>query len=416
MAQGGVVNNPVEMKPIENKRCAYRWSAVASLAPTRFLVTLLVSVTAIFMVVTSARVAADQAPRASKIFGLVVVGLGGNSDYSEMFEEAASSTLQAVNPPPEATDAGDTQTAANAVSGLDLLLEHETSREEILNRLSAQIELANQHRELNSDASTRFMLMFFGHGSYDGEHYRFNNRGPDITGEDIVAALQPLQSGQQFVMFATSASGAVLEAFDAKTDTQNSNLQRVVITATKSGAEANAVQFPRFWSDVLTGQLADTDHNELLTVLEAYEAATDGVVRYYDNASLLATEHSRVSSNDAANMVLARLGSLRGQENNAVVNDLLGQRQQLELEFNKVRSKRDTLAQSDYLDELESVLLQIARLQLQIDEATGWQPEAEVSAEDATERPEEQGDSGTILPAEDKQENGDDTGTENNGG
>ena len=79
-------------------------------------------------------------------------------------------------------------------------------------------------------------------------------------------------------------------------------------------------------------------------------------------------------------MVLARLGSLRGQENNIEVNRLLDQRQQLEVEFNRVRATRDSRLQSEYLDELEQVLLNIANLQLRIDKATGWQPDGSIES------------------------------------
>lgn len=305
----------------------------------------------------------------AKLFGLVVVGLGGDNDYREMFEAAAASTLDAVNPPvPEGLTIADT-------GGLQLLLENESSREVILQRLAQQIELANRQADAVGDSGkSRFMLIFFGHGSFDGEHYRFNTRGPDLTDTEIAMALQPLKTKRQFLMFATSASGAVLNTF---AESDENNAERVIVTATKSGTEANAVQFPQYWADVLTGKLADTDHNELLTVLEAFEAANDGVVRHYDNRNLLATEHSRMvsgKSGDSSAMVFARLGSLRGQENNAEVNSLLQQRAELELEFNRVRTKRDALTQSDYLNELEVVLLEIARLQLRMDEATGWQP------------------------------------------
>lgn len=321
----------------------------------------------------------------SRTFGLVVVGLGGNNDYREMFEEAASVTIDAINPPAIATTpASSTQEDADdsQVGGLRLLLENEANREAILAEIETQVELANQQPE-----TSRFMLILFGHGNYDGEHYRFNTRGADITASEIREALQPLQTPRQFLLFATSASGAVLDIFEHTAEDQSesseagdNNLQRIVVTATKSGAEANAVQFPRYWSEVLAGQLADTDHNELLTVMEAYKAASDGVARHYDNRQLLATEHSRVVVDNEGSMVLARLGSLRGQENNIEVNRLLDQRQQLEVEFNRVRATRDSRLQSEYLDELEQVLLNIANLQLRIDKATGWQPDGSIES------------------------------------
>ena len=181
---------------------------------TRNSLSISVAFVAISLVLSPSGVVADQASGASRVFGLVVVGLGGNSEYGEMFEEAAASTMQAVNPPQASAAEADSAPAlvtGNRGTGIELLLENESSREEILQRLASQVEEANQHASEHGEAAARFMLMFFGHGSFDGEHYRFNIRGPDITGQDVVMALQPLQSAQQFLMFATSASGAVLK-------------------------------------------------------------------------------------------------------------------------------------------------------------------------------------------------------------
>lgn len=328
--------------------------------------------------------AVGQVYAENRTFGLVVVGLGGNEDYRAMFEEAASATLDAVNPASGVIRADEADSAVESgekiiSNGLQLLLETEANRDSILAQIEAQVGLANQHPE-----NSRFMLILFGHGNFDGDHYRFNTHGADITASEILQALRPLKTVNQFLMFATSASGAVLDivaqAEQEQSDdaqTGSNNLRRIVVTATKSGGEANAVQFPRYWSEALKGQMADTDHNELLTVTEAYEAASESVARHYENRQLLATEHSRVMASSEGSMVLARLGSLRGQENNAEVTRLLEQRQQLEAEFNRVRATRDSQVESIYLDELEQVLLDIARLQLRIDDATGWQPDGD---------------------------------------
>jgi len=333
---------------------------------------------------------AVSALSANDLYGLVVVGLGGTNEYREMFEEAASLTMDALNP--AAPDS-----SGQSAGGLELLLEPDATRETILAAVADQVERANQHAqnlaESGVSSSPRFMLLFFGHGNYDGDSYRFNISGPDITAEDISQALEPLEKSRQFLLFATSASGAVLdvlatqggqetansssttEAEETKTltESEQEGNQRVVVTATKSGGEANVVQFPRYWAEAMNGAMADKDHNELLTVVEAFNAANEGVTRHFDNRQLLATEHPRMHVAGLQPMVLARLGSLRGQENNPQVNGLLREREVLEQEFNQVRARRATLAQSEYLDELEVVMLKIARLQLRIDDATGWQ-------------------------------------------
>jgi len=150
------------------------------------------------------------------------------------------------------------------------------------------------------------------------------------------------------------------------------------------------VKFPLFWGETLSSRLADLDHDELLTVDEVFRGAIQGTERHYDTRKLLATEHARLVMPEEQPLVLARLGSLRGQENNPEVDRLLAERSSLEKEFNAVKAKRSLLAQSDYLDELETVLVRIARLQLRIDQATGWQPDSDST----TGKPETDGQTG----------------------
>jgi len=95
------------------------------------------------------------------------------------------------------------------------------------------------------------------------------------------------------------------------------------------------------------------------------------VETFYENNQQLATEHARISG-DATDAILSRLGSLRGTDNDEEINRMLAERMTLEQDFLAVKLTRGEIPQSRYLDDLEEVLLKIARLQKRMDELTGW--------------------------------------------
>jgi hypothetical protein len=88
------------------------------------------------------------------------------------------------------------------------------------------------------------------------------------------------------VVNAASASGEWVKALSGR--------NRVVITATRSGSEANATVFPRFFVDALAGTGADTDKDGRVSLLEAYDYARREVARAYESDNRLLTEHAQL--------------------------------------------------------------------------------------------------------------------------
>ena len=75
---------------------------------------------------------------------------------------------------------------------------------------------------------------------------------------------------------------------------------RVVITATKSGTEKNAVVFTRYWIDGLRDPSADTDKDGKTSALESFRYADRKTVEYFESQKLLATEHALLVDNGAS--------------------------------------------------------------------------------------------------------------------
>ena len=319
--------------------------------------------------------AAAPAVSFAQTYGVVVPGLGGTPDYDEAFTQSA-------------TDVADGLRSLERDESLIVLLESTATRQDILDAIDQQVQRMQTDAQANGQTATQgsadsdidgtaaggaqagspaqatFALAMIGHGNANSGLWRFNVAGPDITGDDLVAALNSVPTARQLVLLAASASGATLESL--------SQLGRVLVTATKSGGEINASRFHEYLAQAMQGDVADYDRNEILTVSEAYRFANARTREYYEEQGLLASEHPRLRSEEADDIAVALLGSLQDAKDDPVVAGLLDERLVLEQDFKLLRQRKPEMAVEEYYQELESLLLSIARLQQSIDEVTGW--------------------------------------------
>lgn len=276
--------------------------------------------------------------------GLVVAnGIPGNATYRDAFRSERSRIVAAI-------DSLDPAPGARVT-------------------VDGRVETAEDLLEAIETTGARpldvFVLVLLGHASHDVDGWRFNVSGPDVTAEALVAALATVEATRQIVIVSTSASGALLEPL--------AQPGRVVMTATKSGGEVNAVRFTEHLARVLESASGDLDRNEIMTVAEAFRAARAATARWYEEQGLLASEHARLAGEDAAELPLAYLGSLRRAQADPEVAALLDRRLSLEADFRALTARKPELPRERYYAELETLLLAIARLQASIDRATGWQ-------------------------------------------
>ena len=265
---------------------------------------------------------------------LVVEGLAGDSAYAEQFERQSRTIAEALE---SMTDAGSTE----------LLRGGDASREAVLERLGGlQQEL---------DASDQFVLVLLGHGSYDDVEYKFNLPGPDLTGEDIVAALDALPAGTQVLVNTSSASGAMAEMAPAD--------GRIIILATRSGVERHATRFGGYFAAALSDGAADTDKNSRISVAEAFRYAERQVTDYYERNDQLATEHPVIDGGPADRVALARLGGARPAVADSALAELVAERAALNAEIEALRLARDDIPATDYQSALLDRMLELARLE-----------------------------------------------------
>ena len=270
---------------------------------------------------------------------LIISGLGGEPDYETRFAEQAERLAGAARQL-TGTDADTT-----VLSGA------RADRESVRRALR---ELAAR-----TTADDAVIVTLIGHGSFDGEQYRFNLPGPDLTSSEFAALFDAIPARRQLIVNATSASGAALDAWQRD--------GRIVIAATKNGGERTATRFAEHWTAALTTLDADVDKDDIVTATEAYDYATREVAESFKSDALLATEHSRMVGADPARFQVARMGTAARVTTDPAVNALYAERVRIERELDDVRERKSSLQTDAYYDELEGVLVKLALLQQRID-------------------------------------------------
>lgn len=276
-------------------------------------------------------------------FTFIVAGLGGEPDYEQRFREQAAAIAEAA------------EKAAGAPGHVVVLTGEQARRESLRKELEA---FAGKVKA--NDSAT---VVLIGHGSYDGEEYRFNLPGTDITGSELAQLFDKLAAKQQLIVNATSASGATIDLWKRP--------ERIVITATKSGGERTATRFAQFWAQAVTGDGADVNKDEVVTAAEAFDFANRQVAASYKSDVALATEHARMAADESATFLVARVSGSAVGSTNPEVAALLTQRGQIEHDLAGVKERKAALSQDEYYDALEGVLVKLALLQKQIDAKQG---------------------------------------------
>lgn len=286
---------------------------------------------------------------------VTVAGLGGEPDYEQRFTVLAKDLDKIFKA--AAVDAH-----VYTLTGSDATKTHLSDT------------LAQVARDAKPDDD--FTLILIGHGSYDGEEYKFNLPGPDISGDELAVLCDNIPAKRQLIVNTTSASGGSIGALQ--------KAGRIVIAATKTGTEKNATVFARYWVQALSDASADTDKNEAVSALEAFQYADRKTVEFYESQKRLATEHAviedtgkkeavRAASAEngegmlAASFVLLRLGATQKAANDPAKRALLEKREELERKIDTLKYQKAAMSVEDYKKQLSDALLQLARVQEDLD-------------------------------------------------
>ena len=294
-------------------------------------------------------------PARAGVYYVTVAGLGGEPDYEQEFTSLATDLDRLLK-------ASGSDAHVYTLDGSDATRARLT---DVLSKVAGQAKPDDD-----------FVLILIGHGSYDGVEYKFNLVGPDISAADLAALCDRIAAKRQLIVNTTSSSGGSIPALEKR--------GRCVIAATKSGTEKNATVFARYWVEALHDPEADVDKNEAISALEAFQYATKKTASFYDSQKRLATEHAvfddtghhdpvREPAPDTgegqllSNFTLVRLGAAQKAYNDPTKRALLAQKEELERKIDTLKYQKMAMSQDDYKAQLSAALLELAKVQGQLD-------------------------------------------------
>lgn len=220
-------------------------------------------------------------------------------------------------------------------------------------------------------------LVLIGHGTFDGKVSKFNLRGEDITANELEQGLST-GKGTQVIVNCFSCSGAFLPVL--------SRPGRIVITATKNGAEMNYSRFGDYMSLSILDPAADLDHDHSVSILEAFLMAAKRTEQFYVDENRLATEHPLLEDGGDKKGVsaaffrgirlvkqaaegatidgeLAAVTLLNASKDDASLDNLRAQkRNELELALRALRIKKASLKEDEYYAKVGEIALELASL------------------------------------------------------
>ena len=198
-----------------------------------------------------------------RLYYVTVAGLGGEPDYEQRFTAKAKDLDKLFK-------------AAGAAAHVYTLTGKDATKAQLTEVLAAVAR--------DAKAEDDFVLVLIGHGSFDGEEYKFNLVGPDMSGAELAGMCDKIAARRQLIVDTTSASGGAVAALERP--------GRAVIAATKSGTEKNATVFARYWVEALQDPAADVDKSDSVSAMEAFEYADRKTAAFYESQKRLATEHA----------------------------------------------------------------------------------------------------------------------------
>lgn len=297
--------------------------------------------------VTDAPEQADPSPI------LLVIGAGGTPEYAEQFEAWADQWLEVA----------DKSGAVVTEIGRD---ESESSDREQLQKAIGS---------LTSRSPVPAWIVLIGHGTFARDVAKFNLKGRDVSARELAEWLGPIERPLVLVDCA-SASGPFVNRL--------SGPNRVIVTATKSGVEQNYARFGKYFAEAISADDSDLDHDDEVSVHEAFLRASASVRQFYESEARISTEHALIDDNGdgrgtPANMfrgtrpiaqakdgaqldgaVASKITLALNRERLVLTNEEVKQRDQIEKSLASLRLKKPALAPSQYDDQLESLLLRMA--------------------------------------------------------
>ncbi len=287
---------------------------------------------------------------------LLIVGAAGAPEYAEKFQQWA--------------DRWD-QIAKNATATMDAVgLSPQPSE--------TDYELCRQALDaIPKEADAPLWIVMIGHGTFTRGVAKFNLRGPDVSAAEFSQWLKPM-TRPVVVVNGASSSGPFIN--------QLSGQNRIVVTATKSGTEQNFARFGDHFSDAFLADDADLDHDDEVSILEAFLRASADVRSFYQSESRILSEHALIDDNgDGKGTPSSMFRAARAVGQSADGSPLDGalastitlsplnsrvplskaqslERSEIERELSSIRGQKSELDAASYDALIEPLMLRLARI------------------------------------------------------
>ena len=298
-------------------------------------------------------------------YAVVISGASGGGEYADRFWDWSSKLVAALKGPLQMPR-----------ENLFFLAEDPERDPALVTARAVKSDLMRLVGELESRVrpDDLLFLLLLGHGNFDGSDYRYNLRGPDLTGAELSAILDRFPAQRIVLVCTTPASGALIPRLSRR--------NRVILTATKNGHEGNETVFARFFVESLHNPEADTDKSRHVSLLEAYGFTHRKVKEWYAEKNRLATEHARLDDNgDGVGTALPDAGSGEGilagrvtlakpieaaspagsGPTPAELEALRKKKLDLEAALRELRTRKAELPSAQYQEQLEALLVELAR-------------------------------------------------------
>jgi hypothetical protein len=293
---------------------------------------------------------------------VIVSGLGGEAKYSKEFNAEANGLITALHDRFSVPDSNVFWFGEDSVSRAPHFRGQSTK---------TNVEKAILAVAAKAEPASQFVLVLIGHGAGEGADTRISIPGPDLDATDFAKLLSAFPTQRVAFINLTSASGDMLPLV--------AGANRVVITATKTAFERNESHFGQYFVEAFTKDGADVDKDGRVSLLEAFRYAVLETKRFYDNATLLQSEHAQLADGGATqgsgdptgrigDGALARRFFLDAGKvaTLAAANDpklaaLYGEEYALQEQIDQVRSRQAQMTADAYDTALEPLLISLAR-------------------------------------------------------
>ncbi len=291
---------------------------------------------------------------------LLVVGAAGEESFVEGFAKAAEQWKEA---------------AKAAKAKIDILGLNEKTEAENTDRESIQQWIRN----LDTISPIPAWIVYIGHGTHNRQSTALNLKGPDLDAITLSEWLDPFDRSIIFIHGGSASSPFI---------SQLSAPNRIIISATRSGDEINYARFGERFAAVIGSFQGDVDQDGQVSLLEAFQTASQSVETFYKESGRIVTEHALIDDNgdgygtpadwfrgtrvvkkaednrEPDGFRASQIALIPSEQERSLTPEQREARNVLELQIEMLRKRKSEMPETEYYDELEKILTQLAEIYL----------------------------------------------------